>query len=79
MKIYISNPCLVWGRLQLVDLFLISLLAVETNPSNNAENIAWIKSDVYNCWYHTPDFLGSSFIVKVAKISMDGKAASATV
>ncbi len=76
IKIYISNPCLVWGRLQLVDLFLISFLAVETSPSNNAENVAWIKGDVYNRWYRALDILESSFVVKVAKIIVDGEAAA---
>ncbi len=75
-KIYISNPCLVWGRLQLVDLFLISFLAIETSPSNNAENVAWIKGDIYDCWYCALDILGSSFVVEVAKIIVDGEAAT---
>lgn len=35
--------------MQLVDLFLILLLAVKTNASNNFENVAWIKDDVYDC------------------------------
>ncbi len=75
IQIYIFNPCLVWGCLQLVDLFLISFLAVETSPSNNAKNVAWIKGDVYDHWYHALDILGSSLIGEVAKIIVDGEVA----
>ncbi len=71
IKIFISNPCLVWGHLQFANLFLISFLTFEISPSNNAENVAWIKGDVYNCWYHALDILGSSLVVEVAKIIVD--------
>ncbi len=62
--------------MQLVDLFLITFLAIEINPNNNTENITWIKVDIYNHWYYALDILGSSFIIKVVKIIMNGEAAA---
>lgn len=69
----------MWWWLKLVNLFLILLLAVKISSDNNAENVVWIEDDVYDHWYRALDIFGSSLIVKVAKILVDGEAAIATV
>lgn len=77
IKIYISNPYLEWRRLQVIDLFLVSFLSIETNPNNN-KNIAWIKGDIYDCWYCVFNILKSSFIIKVIILIVDKKVTTAT-
>lgn len=62
--------------MQLVDLFLILHLAIKTNVGNNFKNIAWIKDNVYNCWYYAINIFGSFFIIKVVKLLVKGKAAT---
>ncbi|MCJ1344946.1 hypothetical protein MMC31_003151 [Peltigera leucophlebia] len=77
IKIYISKPCLEWKRLQIVDLFLSLFLSIKTSPNEFSNNISWIKGDKYDRWYRALDILGSSLIVKVAKLLVDAEAASA--
>ena len=61
----------------MIDLFLVSFLSIETNPNNN-KNIAWIKGDIYDCWYCVFNILKSSFIIKVIILIVDKKVTTAT-
>lgn len=57
-------------------MFFSLILSIETSPNKSSNNIDWIKGNKYNCWYRALDILGSSFIVKVAKLLVDMEAAS---
>lgn len=74
IKIYISSPCVQWERLQVVDLFLFSFVAVETASNAESGNIHWIKDDQYDRWYRALDLLGSSLIIELVKILVDAEA-----
>lgn len=74
IKIYISSPCVQWERLQIVDLFLFSFVAVETASNAESGNIHWIKDDQYDRWYRALDLLGSYLIIEVVKILVDAEA-----
>lgn len=62
----------------MVDLFLVSFLSIKTSPNNN-KNVAWIKGNIYDHWYCELDIFGSSLIVEVTKLIVDGEAAAATI
>lgn len=61
--------------MQVVNLFLISLLVIETS-ANNFENVAWIKSDIYDWWYHMLDIFGSLLFIEIAKILVNWEVAT---
>lgn len=75
IKIYIDQPYLEWERLQ--SLFLPSFMSIQTSQNKSSNQIAWIKDDKYNHWYHAFNTFASSFIIKVAKLLVDAETSAA--
>lgn len=56
--------------MQVVNLFLILFLAIETSM-DNFKNVAWIKSNIYDQCYCALNILDFFFIIKIAKLLVE--------
>lgn len=56
-----------------INMFLVLLLVIKTNLNNNIKNIFQTKNDIYYYWYYAFDIFVSFFIIKIAKLIINGK------